>query len=165
MHHLKQNAGPILTGPTGAPVWPDGYCGSLSHTTHHVAAIIALATRYDSVGVDIDDKRPLGSAVRDVATIAELEIVDAMVQDGATSAECLIFSVKEAIFKCQYPLTKDESLDFLDIRLVRGDRPNTLKFRVTDQERTLLTQLAPHIQLHSYNIQGVTTVCAVLPKQ
>lgn len=153
----------ILSGPTGAPAWPAGFCGSLSHTSQRVAALVARTSQFDSVGVDIDDGRPLGNAVVDIATSSELHLVDVMSRLDGGSRGCLVFSIKEAIFKCQCPITLDESLEFLDILLVPGGSPGTLAFRVIKSNRPLLTRLSAHMLIGLHTNLGVTAAYALLP--
>lgn len=166
MQYLGAQPGPILMNPTtGAPIWPEGYCGSLSHTSQYVAAVVALSTRYDAVGVDIDDRRPLGAAVSDIVTSAELQVLSDAIGNRMISPECLGFCIKEAIFKCQWPLTNDSALDFLDISITQGKEEGSMGFCVNDSKRTLLARIAPHIQTQLVEMLGIEVICALLPKQ
>lgn len=166
MLHLGAQPGPILMNPTtGAPIWPEGYCGSLSHTSQHVAAVVALSTQYDAAGVDIDDRHPLGAAVSDIVTSDELQVLGDTVGNRMASPECLGFCIKEAIFKCQWPLTNDSTLDFLDISIVQGKEEGSLGFCVNDSKRMFLAQIAPHIRIQIVEILGIEVICALLPKQ
>jgi 4'-phosphopantetheinyl transferase EntD len=155
---------PILSRSDGAPVWPLGLCGSISHSHRHIAVLLARSSHYESVGIDIDDGRPLGvAASANVATAQELEVVDraGWTVSGAT-AENLAFSAKEAIFKCQFPVTLDASLDFLDVCLELGESVGNVKIRVIDSERPALTQVADRFHVQALSAFDVTVVYAYL---
>lgn len=158
---------PILSTSGGAPTWPRGFCGSLSHSHRHVAVLLAHSSRYESVGVDIEDGRPLGAAATmAVVTARELKVIDrAGWAIPGSSAEGIAFSAKEAVFKCQFPLTLDASLDFLDVRLEPGKSPQSLGIRLVDSERPALTELAGRIHIHALSVFGVTVVYAFLNRK
>ena len=157
---------PILSRSDGVPVWPPGLCGSISHSHRHIAVLLARSSHYESVGIDIDDGRPLGvAASATVATSQELEVVKhaGWVVLGGT-AENLAFSGKEAIFKCQFPATQDASLDFLDVSLEAGESVGNVRIRVIDSERTSLAKMADRFHIQSVNAFDVTVVCAFLDR-
>lgn len=105
---------PILPGPLGAPIWPTGVVGSMTHCAAYRAAAVARATEICSVGVDAEPNEPLPPDVLDLvadegerAWIAELL--------GARPDirwDRLLFSAKESVFKTWFPLT----LRWLDFR-------------------------------------------------
>jgi 4'-phosphopantetheinyl transferase EntD len=165
MRYFGANLGPLLPDYMGAPIWPTGLCGSLSHTQRHVAAFLGTSSEFESVGVDIDDGRSLGEAKSDVATTDELDLMREVAQKNGTLAESVVFSVKEAIFKCQCPLTIDQTLDFLDIQLVRGTTPDTFKFFVAIANRPTLVTLATRMTVLIHKANGVSAACAYLPHQ
>ena len=41
-------------GPRGAPVWPDGVVGSITHTQEYAAVAIASSHAVDSLGIDAE---------------------------------------------------------------------------------------------------------------
>ena len=45
---------PILRNKDKSPMWPDGYIGSISHSGEHAIALVAKASDYRSIGVDIE---------------------------------------------------------------------------------------------------------------
>ncbi len=157
---------PILSRSDGVPVWPLGLCGSISHSHRHIAVLLARSSKYESVGIDIDDGRPLGvAASANVATAAELEVIDhAGWTESGSTGENLAFSAKEAIFKCQFPVTLDASLDFLDISLEPGKSAGNVKIRVIDSERPALAKVADRLHIQALSAFGVTVVYAFLGK-
>ena len=105
--------GPIPTGVRGAPVWPDGVVGSLTHCEGYRAAVLGLSRDVLAIGVDAEPDGPLPDGV--LAAIARDEEA-AMVRELAASApgpswDRLLFSAKEAVYKAWFPLTR-RRLDF-----------------------------------------------------
>jgi enterobactin synthetase component D len=99
--------GEIRSSPRGAPVWPDGLVGSITHTRGFASAVIARAGDMRSLG--IDSERIMTEVVmRDIeATICRPE--ERGVPRGALSPAVyatLVFSAKESVFKCIYPLVR-----------------------------------------------------------
>lgn len=107
-------------GAEGDPLFPAALRGSISHTREFAVAVVGHAVDYDSLGVDIDDGRALGdAAAAEVTWNAETaRIQRAMGLTDRALAQNLAFSAKEAIFKCQYPLTFNSELGPLQARLV-----------------------------------------------
>ena len=157
---------PIPAEPNGLPVWPHGFCGSLSHSHRHIAVLLARSSRYESVGVDIDDGRPLGAeASKTVVTARELQVIERLgwAVHGST-AEGIAFSAKEAVFKCQFPLTLDSALDFLDVGLEPSKSPQSLGIRLEGAERPILGEMENRIHIHVVREFGVTAVYALMDR-
>jgi len=111
---------PIGQGTQGEPLFPAELRGSISHTHEHAVAVVGLADDYCSLGVDLDDARPLGDAAAAVVTwqTEVSRIQRAMDFAERAVAQNFAFSAKEAIFKCQYPLTLNSKLGQLQARLL-----------------------------------------------
>jgi enterobactin synthetase component D len=166
IRYLGAESAPILATTHGAPIWPTGLCGSLSHSYRWVAALVARSSHYDSVGIDICDRRPLdAAALAGVASADELQVIDraALISQGISPA-AVAFSAKEAIFKCQYPLTLDSSLDFLDVELLRGAQPGSLGARAVGPGRGGLNEIVRRMTIHLAQIQEVTVLYSFLGK-
>lgn len=99
------------------PVWPVGFVGSITHTTGFCAAAVAASSSLQAIGLDSE---VVGSPTLDIwPTICrdeELAWVESLAAAVRPSAVTLLFSVKEAFYKCQYPLV-GEWLDFHDLRV------------------------------------------------
>ncbi|MEZ5831670.1 MAG: hypothetical protein R3D05_10865 [Dongiaceae bacterium] len=109
--------------PNGAPIWPSGLCGSIAHSASHAAVAIASTSHVRSVGIDFDDGRNLGDAISHIGQPGEIKaLVTHPLVSNEEDAARLLFSAKEALFKCQSPVTKDEDLGFMDVRLEWSDR-------------------------------------------
>ena len=115
----------LVPGRRGAPLWPDGIVGSMTHCAGYRAAALARADRVRAVGIDAEPDGPLPDGVLDlIARPDETAHLAGLLQGGAGPRhwERLLFSCKEAVFKVWYPLTQRE-LDFHEasIRLHPGD--------------------------------------------
>jgi 4'-phosphopantetheinyl transferase EntD len=144
---LGLQAESIGQGPSGQPLFPETTCGSISHSQDVAVAVVAMRGRYLAVGVDIDDARPLGeAAAKDVTWEAEVArvcpVLDLSTRDAIHS---FVFSAKEAVFKCQFPLTGREDLTALQARLLPlPTQPGALRvtgWRVPAPVAAALTQI------------------------
>ena len=103
----------LVPDDDGAPRWPAGIVGSISHTTALCAVVAAKAQRYLSLGLDLEQDKPLSPEI--VAMICTARERRVLATHGAREA-IVYFSAKEAFYKCQYPLTR-RFLDFQDVEL------------------------------------------------
>lgn len=98
---------PLVKNADRSPQWPAGYTGSITHTGELAAAVAAPAELLRSVGLDIELAEPLDTATRALIVRAD--------EDPADGAEAkLLFSIKEAIYKCLYPHVQTY-IDFLEM--------------------------------------------------
>lgn len=89
-----------------SPLWPPGHVGSISHCDGFCAAVAASVRHAGSVGLDAELARPLPE------TVGRLVCSDA---DGPQSPALrtnslwptIVFSAKEAAYKCQFPLSRE----------------------------------------------------------
>jgi 4'-phosphopantetheinyl transferase EntD len=101
--------------------------GSISHTKGYCGAVAANQSAFPSVGLDIEI---VGRVTSDlfplVLTTREATFLSAMNAPERARAATIIFSAKEAFYKCQYPVTKrwldfhDASLELITADLVSG---------------------------------------------
>jgi 4'-phosphopantetheinyl transferase EntD len=160
LHHRSPFG--ISVGHGGEPIWPSGYCGSLSHTGTHVAALVSRS--YVSVGVDLDDARLLGSiAAADLMTREEVGMVLAQgwTQEVAI-AQNIVFAAKEALFKYQYPLTRDRDMAFDEVQLAGVEDARELSAIYLGPDR-ILRQVMRKARIFFDEIQGLRT-CWVVPR-
>ena len=97
---------PILPGPRGAPGWPDGITGSITHCAGYRAAAVAHTTDIATIGIDAEPHGPLPDGVRDrIASPEELTaLAELMAAAPGTSWDKLLFSAKESTYKAWFPL-------------------------------------------------------------
>ncbi|MFI2436164.1 4'-phosphopantetheinyl transferase [Streptomyces sp. NPDC018693] len=104
---------PVLPGERGAPSWPDGLTGSMTHCEGYCAAALVRAADLASVGIDAEPHDRLPEGVLDaVALPAERERLRRLAVDRPeVHGDRLLFSAKESVYKAWFPLTR-EWLDF-----------------------------------------------------
>lgn len=111
----------VGTDADRAPVWPDGFTGSISHSRQLLA--VAVGRHEDTRGLGID--------LEAIANADELEAIEsvcmvpeehALVGNALPRADwaTLVFSAKEAFYKCQFPLTR-YPLEFGDLAVMHAD--------------------------------------------
>ncbi|MFD7234714.1 4'-phosphopantetheinyl transferase [Streptomyces syringium] len=107
--------GPIPRGTRGAPVWPEGIVGSMTHCDGYRAAAVARNTAVASVGIDAEPHAPLPAGVEKlVALPEERRTLDRLsTSHPAVAWDRLLFSAKESTYKTWFPLT-GQWLDFGD---------------------------------------------------
>jgi 4'-phosphopantetheinyl transferase EntD len=98
---------PLLPGPRGAPRWPDGITGSITHCAGYRAAGVARTRDVAALGLDAEPDEALPDGVLPViaregerSRIARLEVTAPGVSWGR-----LLFSAKESVYKAWFPLT------------------------------------------------------------
>lgn len=100
-----------------SPRWPEGFVGSIAHTDRTCVVAAGPASRFASLGVDVEPARPLESEL--FATIAgPSELVRILSADPARAGLLVrrLFVAKEAVYKCVYPLT-GAFLEFHDVAI------------------------------------------------
>jgi enterobactin synthetase component D / holo-[acyl-carrier protein] synthase len=100
---------PILPGVGGAPRWPAGIQGSMTHCAGYAAAAVGASSRISGIGIDAEPDAPLPEGVLDlIATPAEQErLAVTPPEPGSPHWDRLLFSAKEAIYKAWFPLVRE----------------------------------------------------------
>ena len=106
---------PVRVARDRQPLWPEFLVGSITHTAGLCAAAVADRARMIALGLDSE---VVGAVKADlwssICAAAELGWVDTLQHEERAKAVALIFSAKEAFYKCQYPLV-GERLNFHDL--------------------------------------------------
>jgi 4'-phosphopantetheinyl transferase EntD len=96
---------PILPGERGAPRWPAGIVGSMTHCAGYRAAAVARSRDLLTVGIDAEPDEPLPDGV---LSYVSLPGERAMLQDlravPGASWDRLLFGAKESVYKAWFPL-------------------------------------------------------------
>lgn len=106
-HMLLQQAGcnmPVLTGISGEPLWPAGWCGALSHVTGSAIALLAPTDSALMPGVDIEHNCP--DIMRKTAETFSCQEERALLINSDLPYEqalLVTFSAKESLFKALFP--------------------------------------------------------------
>ncbi|MBX7555511.1 4'-phosphopantetheinyl transferase superfamily protein [Streptomyces sp. tea 10] len=123
LRDLGYAAVPILPGMRGAPCWPAGVVGSMTHCEGYRAAAVALGNEVRSVGIDAEPNTSLPDGILDaVSSPRERHMVQAL--GRVTPSVCwdkILFSAKESVYKVWSPLA-ETFLDFHDAE-IRVDPP------------------------------------------
>lgn len=105
MEDLGWAAQPILVGKKRAPVWPAGLTGSITHTHSCAMAAVALCGDVQALGIDVEEDTPLADTLLP-AICSEREQAWLRQQCNPGQLAKVIFSAKEAAYKCQYTLSQ-----------------------------------------------------------
>jgi enterobactin synthetase component D / holo-[acyl-carrier protein] synthase len=125
---------PITPGERGAPRWPDGVVGSMTHCDGYRAAAVARAGDVATIGIDAEPHGPLPDGVLDaIARMEELPMLDELHRrSGQVQWGRLLFSAKETVYKAWFPLT-GRWLGFEDVSLtLRTDGTFTARLLAPD---------------------------------
>jgi 4'-phosphopantetheinyl transferase EntD len=112
---------PLLVGAQREPLWPSGVVGSISHDRELSVAVAGSAGTFAGLGVDVEPDEPLTSEVA-----ARIWSHEEAAHAGASgllpvaNAAKLVFSAKEAVYKCQFALTQCY-VGFHAVRVELGD--------------------------------------------
>jgi 4'-phosphopantetheinyl transferase EntD len=98
---------PILPGPSGAPMWPPGVVGSMTHCDGYRAAAIGRSDAFAAIGIDAEPHLPLpGGVLARVASESERAALARLAAQAPESCwDRMLFSAKEAVFKAWSPAT------------------------------------------------------------
>ncbi len=115
MEKLGVPAQAVLSGERGAPRWPDGVAGSMTHCEGYCAAALVRAGDLASLGIDAEPDGPLPEGVlRGVALPGEAERLRRLeAERPGVHWDRLLFSAKESVYKAWFPLT-GRWLDFAE---------------------------------------------------
>ena len=98
---------PILSGPNGEPLWPEGVVGSITHCDGYRASVVAWARDVASVGIDAEENgRASDDVLRTIALPEERQWIRAADPDAEVKWGTLLFSAKESVYKAWFPLAR-----------------------------------------------------------
>ncbi|MGV9452052.1 4'-phosphopantetheinyl transferase family protein [Streptomyces sp. NPDC003635] len=106
---------PLLPGDRGAPRWPEGIAGSMTHCDRYCAAALVRAADLASVGIDAEPGEPLPPGVLAAVSLpGEAQRVRRLTSEHpGIHWDRLLFSAKESVYKAWFPLT-GEWLEFTE---------------------------------------------------
>ncbi|MCF6432117.1 4'-phosphopantetheinyl transferase superfamily protein [Leisingera sp. MMG026] len=105
MRQLGLTPAPVPVGRDRAPVWPKGLVGSITHTKSCAMAVLAHEGDVQGLGIDVEEDTPLKDELLP-AICSEREQAWLKRQDNPGQMAKMIFSAKEAAYKCQYTLSR-----------------------------------------------------------
>gem|GEM_PF-224526 len=152
----------LRVGADREPLWPAGVTGSITHTAGFCGVVAARTAVVASLGLDAERRDAVHRRLwRRIATPEELAWLESLAPDLAPDMAALIFSAKEAFYKCQFPLTR-EWLDFSAVSVSVG--PGS--FEVRPRRALALESLArpPWRGRHALDRSLILTGCS-LPRR
>jgi 4'-phosphopantetheinyl transferase EntD len=109
---------------SGAPIWPNGVVGSMSHNSRVAVAAVAMRRDFSALGIDVEPAEALPSDLLDVVvTPHERANIDEDPYQGR-----LLFATKEAVYKAVYPLDQT-FLDHHDVEVSLTNRQAVVRNR------------------------------------
>jgi 4'-phosphopantetheinyl transferase EntD len=111
----------LRVGPDREPVWPADVTGSITHTGAYCGVVVAPQSRLQSLGIDAEVRGAVHRRLwPHIGTAQELVWLEGLAEPQALTLASLLFSAKEAFFKCQYYLTR-RWLNFSDVSVSVDD--------------------------------------------
>jgi 4'-phosphopantetheinyl transferase EntD len=122
----------VLPGPRGAPQWPGGVTGSITHCAGYRAAAVALTRDIVSLGVDAEPNEALPN--HGMLQLIALDEERARLGELAAGIpgiywDRLLFSAKESVYKTWFPLAR-RWLGFESADIVIDPRAGTFTARL-----------------------------------
>jgi len=138
---------PILRNEAGAPVWPDGILGAISHSHTWAGAAVTRLPDLCGIGLDIETIQRVNPGIGHmVLTQQETDIHAALPDTEKQQFLALVFSAKEALYKCLSPLSA-QRIGFKDAIVRRTEKE---KFEVLMSDRIASTLPACACMTGSY---------------
>jgi 4'-phosphopantetheinyl transferase EntD len=115
LEHFGIEGFPLKMGEDRSPRWPRALCGSIAHTRGYCASAVGAKSRYKAIGLDVEQVAGMSAEVWDhICAPAEVEWLQRLPEPERARMATLIFSAKEAFYKCQYAVTR-QWLEFTDV--------------------------------------------------
>jgi 4'-phosphopantetheinyl transferase EntD len=96
----------ILRRKDRRPQWPAGFVGSITHTAGFCGAVAASSALVASLGVDAERTERVSRDLWESIFVArEIDELAKLASPAQQRTATVIFSAKEAFYKCQSPLT------------------------------------------------------------
>jgi 4'-phosphopantetheinyl transferase EntD len=97
---------PIVPGPRGAPRWPDGVVGSMTHCAGYRAAALGRTEDLVAIGLDAEPNERLPDGVLAAISLPDERQRLSRLAEQAPGVHWgrLLFSAKESVYKAWFPL-------------------------------------------------------------
>lgn len=132
---------PLLMGEKREPLWPQGICGSITHTSGFCGVAVAQTDRALGLGLDAEQIGKLEKkSWPTICTPEELSWLRSFSGKEQDLYFALIFSAKECVYKCQFPLTR-QWLDFQDVVISVDENIRTFRAAFPHHHNPVFTLL------------------------
>ncbi|MEU3183394.1 4'-phosphopantetheinyl transferase superfamily protein [Streptomyces sp. NPDC006923] len=105
---LGEAPAPLPPGPKGAPRWPGGVVGSMTHCDGFRGAAVALSRDLLTVGIDAEPAVPLRPGLLEHICSGDRELLSVRALSARVPHvpwDKVLFSAKESVYKAWFPLT------------------------------------------------------------
>jgi enterobactin synthetase component D len=136
----------IPMGADRSPVWPAGFAGSITHAKDMAFAAVARTEQAQSLGLDVETIMPREMALELAPLLATPDEYARLLQPpwDHPLLTTIIFSAKETIFKCLYPVIKQQ-FDFTDVEIGSLDaKDGTFSFSLNRSIAALVPAATHH---------------------
>jgi 4'-phosphopantetheinyl transferase EntD len=98
---------PIVPGLRGAPQWPGGVVGSITHCDGYRACAVARSSDIVTIGLDAEPHDRLPDGVLDAVSLEpeRVRVAELTAAVPGVRWDRLLFCVKESVYKAWFPLT------------------------------------------------------------
>jgi 4'-phosphopantetheinyl transferase EntD len=98
---------PILPGFRGAPQWPAGVVGSITHCNGYRACAVARDSDIVTIGLDAEPHDKLPDRVLDAVSLApeRARVAELTAAEPGVCWDRMLFCAKETVYKAWFPLT------------------------------------------------------------
>ena len=149
----------LLNGEKREPLWPDGVVGSLTHCRGFCAAAVAPRGAVVGLGLDAEPAAPLAARLLDrVCSPEEKARLEALPSPGACGWGVVLFSAKESLYKCYFPLARS-FLGFRDAE-IRLD-PDSASFTARLLRDAVPSALGARAFRGRYRVEDAHVVTAI----
>lgn len=116
LNELGSQSLDVVAGPSGEPIWPDGFFGSISHCSARskgpslapdtLLAAVALTSQRSLIGIDIEPLQSAHKAERVSSRIFQPTELATLESTEHESFHLIGFSAKETLYKALYPFCR-----------------------------------------------------------
>jgi 4'-phosphopantetheinyl transferase EntD len=98
---------PIVPGVRGAPQWPAGVVGSITHCAGYRACAVARESDIVAIGLDAEPHDRLPDGVLDAVSLAQerARLAELAAAEPGVCWDRMLFCVKESVYKAWFPMT------------------------------------------------------------
>jgi len=143
---------PILRNhKTREPCWPKSVYGSITHSGNLAAAAVGLTKDISGIGIDLENlSRKIDFKIsRHICVNDELKWLEKFNPEQANLNLRIIFSAKESIFKCFFPVSR-KYIHFNDVKVIINEKKSGFSF--------ILSNACSNITDFRYSNQGLFAV-------
>jgi 4'-phosphopantetheinyl transferase EntD len=153
---------PVCRNPDRTPQWPDGFVGSITHTVGYCGAVAGTRDRFAGLGIDAEIVARVTPDVWSQAlTEDDKEHVLCMASAERDRTAAVIFSAKEAFYKCQSSVSGCW-LDYVDVSVeVVAESPCAGEFLVRSATPAAHSVFADFVARGRYRVTDGLVVAGV----